>query len=450
MMPGLPSDLYNRCRKTLLKCSEFDNDASLRAVFVTSELRPFRGGLPDAGSKTERVERFLAYVVEKRLSDRRSVYTVFLETLRDRYAEGDGLRDELIALLNDIGRLEDTNATDSKLGSDQRRQEEATTTADPNQPPKVPTPENSNNAGEQHLVILATGFLGFLMGLLGNLLAGWIQKDILQDTFSSTSVMSILLLTIIGLVAGAVLRRFSTSQTKLRRSFYWVFAVILTGIVILVTGLAWRSIVEFPPKPPSVYYIIDATDRMAPLFDEVLKLTQETTVSMADNARVGLRIYGGQLSDRSGCRDTTQLLELNTYEDVSTTLDAVLRPVKPQGNGALTGAVLETLYEDLAEETDVVRLVIITSGVDYRCEIPESGILEGRADEVESVADITIFSIGTLDPRTEAAFENYAKAFGGKHFNRETPADIGPAIETFVDYGSNYLVNYFATPSPVQ
>jgi Tol biopolymer transport system component/formylglycine-generating enzyme required for sulfatase activity len=93
-MTGLPGELYKRCRDTLLRCSEFDSNAALRAVFVTEEIAPFRGGLPEAASKSERVDACLDYLLQKRLSDGRPVLPLFIEALRARYQPGDSLRDE--------------------------------------------------------------------------------------------------------------------------------------------------------------------------------------------------------------------------------------------------------------------------------------------------------------------------------------------------------------------
>ena len=101
----------------------------------------------------------------------------------------------------------------------------------------------------------------------------------------------------------------------------------------------------------------------------------------------------------------------------------------------------------MAEEADSLKLIIITSGVDYECDLPESGILESRVSSLKTDTDITIFSIGKLDPRTQKALNSYATAFTGKHFNRKTPADLAPAIKTFVNYGSNYLVEHLPTPT---
>jgi 3',5'-cyclic AMP phosphodiesterase CpdA len=101
-MPELPSELHQRCRSTFLKCSEFNRDASLRAVFVTAELRPFQHGLPEAASKKDRVAQCLDFLLPKRLSDGRPLLPLFLTALRNKYEPGDALRDELETLFQDV------------------------------------------------------------------------------------------------------------------------------------------------------------------------------------------------------------------------------------------------------------------------------------------------------------------------------------------------------------
>jgi len=98
-MPGLTVKLHRRYREVLLKCSEFESDVALRAVFVTAELIPFRDSLSGAASKSGRVDACLAHLAEKHLSDGRPVLPLFLVALRDRYQEGDALRDELDEIL---------------------------------------------------------------------------------------------------------------------------------------------------------------------------------------------------------------------------------------------------------------------------------------------------------------------------------------------------------------
>lgn len=101
-MPGLSSALCNQCRAVLLQCREFESYRSLRAVFVTDQLFPFRIGLPSADSPGELVDRCLDYLLGKRLTSGRPVLPAFLATLRDHYQPGGALRDELDTLYRHV------------------------------------------------------------------------------------------------------------------------------------------------------------------------------------------------------------------------------------------------------------------------------------------------------------------------------------------------------------
>jgi len=101
-MSGLPSEFYKRCQEVLRGCAEFRSDESLRAAFVTQELRPFQDSLPSATSVPDRVGRCLDFLLDRRLSDGRPVLPLFLAALRDRYRAGDALRDEIEALTEDV------------------------------------------------------------------------------------------------------------------------------------------------------------------------------------------------------------------------------------------------------------------------------------------------------------------------------------------------------------
>ncbi len=94
-MPALPPNLYTPCRDTLCRCREFESYRSLRAVFVTEHLFPFRIGLPQADSIEDLVDACLDHLIGKRLSGGLPVLPIFLATLRDRYHPGDSLRDDL-------------------------------------------------------------------------------------------------------------------------------------------------------------------------------------------------------------------------------------------------------------------------------------------------------------------------------------------------------------------
>jgi hypothetical protein len=194
MMVGLSSELTQRCRNTLLKCGEFNSDAALRAVFVTDELYSFRDRLPVAGNKSERVDKCLEFLLDKRLSNGRPVLPIFLAALRDRYQEGDALRDELGALAEAV---QSTLVVASDLPPIKRDQADIV---------GKPT-SDQNGQTRQYLAILAGAVVGFLTGVMGNLLAAWIQRDVLCNSFTLINIISIIVLTAVGLVVGVLLQR---------------------------------------------------------------------------------------------------------------------------------------------------------------------------------------------------------------------------------------------------
>jgi len=193
-MPRLSSELYRRCRNTLLKCGEFDTDASLRAVFVTDELYPFRDRLPAATSKTDRVDKCLGYLLEQHLSNGRPVLPLFIEALRDRYQKGDARRDALRTLAEAV---QSAPVVSLDLSPTERGQANVV---------GKPTSDQNGQTG-QYFVILAGAVVGFLTGVLGNLLAAWIQQDVLYNSFTPTNIISIIVLTAVGLVVGVLLQR---------------------------------------------------------------------------------------------------------------------------------------------------------------------------------------------------------------------------------------------------
>jgi len=101
-MLGLSAALYKRCHDTLLRCSEFDSDASVRAVFVTGDLYPFKIGLPGANNKLARVTAVLEYLLEQEPDAGPPVFVLFLRALSGHYKRGNALLNELEARAREV------------------------------------------------------------------------------------------------------------------------------------------------------------------------------------------------------------------------------------------------------------------------------------------------------------------------------------------------------------
>lgn len=96
----LSGELHKSCFDALLQCDEFNSYESLRAVFVIEELRAYQDGLPQGRNPQDRVSQTINYLVPRRLSDGRPVFTIFLAELRKRRRPGDVLYDTLSRLIN--------------------------------------------------------------------------------------------------------------------------------------------------------------------------------------------------------------------------------------------------------------------------------------------------------------------------------------------------------------
>jgi hypothetical protein len=55
--------LYNSCRSCFLECSQFDSHASLKSLFAIGELSALRDGIPEVGSKGERIDALMDYLL---------------------------------------------------------------------------------------------------------------------------------------------------------------------------------------------------------------------------------------------------------------------------------------------------------------------------------------------------------------------------------------------------
>ncbi len=103
-MGGLPNDLWQQVRCVLLDCEEFGSTEALRALFAIEELRPFRGGLPEAHSLEARVEQTIGYMVRNRRADGRNALVLLLEVLGSKRNPADVLHLALLALSEAVAR----------------------------------------------------------------------------------------------------------------------------------------------------------------------------------------------------------------------------------------------------------------------------------------------------------------------------------------------------------
>jgi hypothetical protein len=279
------------------------------------------------------------------------------------------------------------------------------------------------------------GVIGFILGILGNMVAAWLY-DIMP--LSPILIIILVLLIVIGIVFGALVevnddKKFDISKL----SYWWItiavsLVIILLGIIVILSG-------NFLKGPYTFYFVVDATDKMIPIFDDVQEQVQLAAVEVKDNSRIGLRVYGGDITQNSlACQDSKILMEIHNYPQAQSLLDNVLKGVEPGGHSSLTGAVLESLFSDIKEEKRPVKLVLITSGLDSLCDPPADDFLADRAKDFDNDIELLIISIGKQSENNTKIFESYAQAFNGAYLAIDNAEELPRVMVQLSFYGYGY------------
>jgi len=114
-MLSLNLELYKKCRRLLLQCSEFDDARSLESLFIINGLSTLRANLPFAHTKVDRVDKLIAYLLENVSTTHAPYLLVFLETLQNRREDTDLVHEELDELISSIRRFWQTKTIDEKV-----------------------------------------------------------------------------------------------------------------------------------------------------------------------------------------------------------------------------------------------------------------------------------------------------------------------------------------------
>ena len=289
---------------------------------------------------------------------------------------------------------------------------------------------------------IAFAIIGFLLGVLGNLFAAWIQQSVLQDSFTPSSVTLIISLTIIGIVAGTYIDRNKPKAPLLTkqinsRIIYWVIAALITGAIV-INALAVLFSGSFRNQPTTIYFVVDATENMQPIFTSVREQVQKAASTVRNDSRIGLRVYGGENNSDSLCQDSQQILVPSEYPKAQSLLDRVLAGVQPVGHSSMTGAVLEALFSDIQMEERPVKLILITSGIDPICDPPAADFLKDRAKDIGRNVELLIISIGDQDENSYRILESYATAFGGHYLPIANPESLPSLVQSVSLYGYGY------------
>jgi AAA+ ATPase superfamily predicted ATPase len=105
--PSLKNSLQNpatlnKIKRVLLYSEQFENNRTVRSLFLAPELRPFASGIPEAQSVSERIDFTVSYLTARRLSDGRPALIVLLNVLESRFDDADERKKEVQKLLQEL------------------------------------------------------------------------------------------------------------------------------------------------------------------------------------------------------------------------------------------------------------------------------------------------------------------------------------------------------------
>jgi WD40 repeat protein len=113
-MLSLNLELYKKCRRLLLQCSEFDDARSLESLFIINGLSTLRANLPFAHTKVDRVDKLIAYLLENESTTHEPYLLAFLKTLQNRREDNDLVHEELGELVSSISSFWQAKKLDVK------------------------------------------------------------------------------------------------------------------------------------------------------------------------------------------------------------------------------------------------------------------------------------------------------------------------------------------------
>jgi hypothetical protein len=95
----LPRELSHRCYQLLIRFDDFDSHQSLKSIFIkAAELKGYETDLPEASSRRDRVNKVMAFLLDK-YSSKGSVFVLFLKELFSQVPQEDERYRELQELV---------------------------------------------------------------------------------------------------------------------------------------------------------------------------------------------------------------------------------------------------------------------------------------------------------------------------------------------------------------
>lgn len=120
-MTSIPADLVNRLRQAFLDCSVFDSDVQLQAFLTDDSLSPWRNSIPQATSRSERVDALIDHLRDKCRGDTGDhALVLFLRAMQGKIDLTDEYRQHLTTLTDELAGVLASDTSDEHSSSKTR------------------------------------------------------------------------------------------------------------------------------------------------------------------------------------------------------------------------------------------------------------------------------------------------------------------------------------------
>jgi len=204
--------------------------------------------------------------------------------------------------------------------------------------------DNRNSQSQVDRPNLRTAVIGAVIGLMvgisANLVAAWWAEKVFSDFLSPATVLLLILFMVAGTVAAVWLEHRPTVFPAAQAT-YWIQVVIVSVTVVWIIATTWLVVAL---RPTITYFIVDATQEMAPSYDQMKGYLTAAALVTSEKTRFGLRVYGGQGFNQRECSNTKQLIEPVHSENLLPALNESLSSLRPGGRGVISIGSLRCYY----------------------------------------------------------------------------------------------------------
>jgi hypothetical protein len=286
---------------------------------------------------------------------------------------------------------------------------------------------------------LTKEFLYPLIFLILTAGANLIVKRLLPDS-ADDNLVDLISGAILLLLVGIILTRARKIEGK-----RWSQAIVAVVTIIVFVGLIlfFRSVLA---EKRTVYFIVDASENMQGLFQEIRPRIKLRASSVPDRFDIGLAIFGGSISGQSGCEDFVQLVapspKNESLSQISDSID-LLSELEPHGFGSLQNAI-SYVIKQLEKRRGVQQIIVITSKFDNRCGELDRKTLEKLAAQNKVEIELIIMAVGTINSAEQQLYQGYAHRF----VSIGNVEEIVPALENIFFTSPSSYTPYYKTYEP--